>query len=118
MKSWNEFREQQSSERSGAQIQESRLVRKGLGLVYGAQARAHGNSAEKHYREASQTLSGVSKDGDINKKLRRLETSLTNLADGLIDTRKQLGAMTAMMNVMILLEERTDQHLKKLSRKR
>ena len=114
MKSWDDLREREFSDSS---LNESRLVRKGLGLAYGAQAKNHGNNAEKHFKQASQELSGLAKGGDIDLMLGKLAKSVLSLSEGLVDTRKQLGSMTAMMNVAILLEERTDQQLKKLSRK-
>jgi len=65
-----------------------------------------------------QSLSRPAPDGDVDKRLTRIENSLKDLSEGLQDTRKPLGSMTAMMNVIILLNERTDDQLKNIGKKR
>lgn len=119
MKTWDEIRDETKRDSDDSEdLQENRLVRKGLGLAYSSHARTHGNSAETNYKKMSQNLSGIVPDGDIEKRLIRIENSLKDLSEGLINTRKQLGSMTAMMNVMILLNERTDDQLKNIGKKR
>ncbi len=100
------------------EITESRLIRKGLGLAYGNASRTHGNNAVGNYKRMIQSLSRPVPDGDVDKRLTRIENSLKDLSEGLQDTRKQLGSMTAMMNVIILLNERTDDQLKNIGKKR
>ena len=65
-----------------------------------------------------QSLSRPAPDGDVDKRLTRIENSLKDLSEGLQDTRKPLGSMIAMMNVIILLNERTDDQLKNIGKKR
>ena len=113
MKSWQEIRDSESSD-----LNENRLIRKGLGLAFSSQSKTHGDNAVKKYNQMSQVLSGSVKDGDVDTRLERIEKSLVSLSEGLTDTRKQIGSLVSMVNVLILMNERTDQQMKMLNRRR
>ena len=97
-------------------LSENRLVRKGLGLLYGRQSKTHGDSAVQNFKKIRQKMSGPTKVEDRNEDLEKIKESIVELSEGMIDLRKQLGSMTAMLTVLVLLNERTDDQIKKVFR--
>lgn len=111
MKRFKEFTE--SNEDS---LNESRLLRKGLGLAFARQSKTHGDKSVQNFKNLQRLLSNPSKD--INSKLDNIEKGLVEHAEGMINLRKQIGSVASMVNLAILMNERTNQQITKLSKKR
>jgi len=97
-------------------LDENRLVRKGLGLVLGRQSKIHGDKSVQNFKNSQRLLSNPSKD--MEKRMDNLEKGLIEYSEGMINLRKQIGSLVSMVNLSILLSERTDKQISKLSKKR
>lgn len=101
MKSFDDLRVTFKSE---PEFLEERFLRKGAGLMYARQSKMNGDTATKHFANASNHL---------NRPADSLEDQLTNLTNamketnlGLIKLRDQNGSVTALTLVGVLLSER------------
>ena len=75
------------------ELQEGRLIRKGLGLLYSRQSKSYGDKSVQHFNRVKQELS-----------------------QGMVQLRNQIGSLVSMVNISILLSERTDQQMKRLKK--
>lgn len=97
-------------------LQEGRLVRKGLGLLYSRQSKTFGDKSVQHFNRVKQELSKPVPDGDLDKRLDNIEKGFIELSQGMIQLRNQIGSLVSMVNISILLSERTDQQMKRLKK--
>jgi len=97
-------------------LQEGRLVRKGLGLLYSRQSKTFGDKSVQHFNRVKQELSKPVPDGDLEKRLDNLEKGFVELSQGMIQLRHQIGSLVSMVNISILLNERTDKQIKHLKK--
>ena len=111
MKRFKEFTESDKDS-----LNESRLLRKGLGLAFARQSKTYGDKSIQNFKNLQRLLSNPSKD--MNSRIENIEKSLIEHAEGMINLRKQIGSVTSMVNLAILMNERTNQQITKLSRKR
>jgi hypothetical protein len=95
-------------------LNESRLLRKGGALLLARSAKKHGDDATRSLSDAKRKIKGSPLDND-NERLKSLQEGLRDLCDGLISMRKQNGATTGIVTTAVLLNERTNRQLKKLS---
>lgn len=72
------------------------VIRKGAVALYAAQGKRHGDEAVRSYQAARQILS-FSMDPNGDEKVDHLAKAMIALADGLISSRKQLGAISAQV---------------------
>lgn len=116
MKSFHEFRGE-----GDIDLQESRLIRKGLGLTFSSASRGHGNKSVQHFKNSQQELSrmvpATDKD-NLEVRMNKIEKGLVEMSEGLISIRHQIGSLVSMVNIVILMNERSDSQFKKLMRKR
>lgn len=104
--------------RSNAEDLNEGWVRKGLGLAYSRASKTHGDKATQDFTSMKRRLTpSLPKDADYPERIDRIEKSLVDLSDGMINLRKQIGSLVAMVNIAILLNERTDTELKKLTKR-
>jgi len=114
MKTYKEL-EQEIENRND--LKESRLLRKGVAAVYGLRARNEGNKVEQNLSNAKQTLKPRTNE-TIEDQVKRLQEGLIEMCDANIALRKQLGAMTAIVLSSQLLNERTNQQLARLNKRK
>ena len=112
MKTFEEIRGTAETE----DLNESRLLRKGVALLFARSAKKHGDDAHKSFNDAKQKIKGNPLDTD-GERLATLQDGLQDLCDGLISIRKQNGAITGIMTTAVLFNERTSQQLGKIIRK-
>ena len=98
------------------ELQEGRLIRKGLGLLYSRQSKSYGDKSVQHFNRVKQELSKPVPDGDLDKRLDNLEKGFIELSQGMIQLRNQIGSLVSMVSISILLSERTDQQMKRLKK--
>lgn len=72
------------------------LARTGAIAGYAAQARQHGEEAEKAFKRAQRILKTGPADLSFEERVLRQEQALYALLDGLIALRKQVGASVAV----------------------
>jgi hypothetical protein len=53
------------------ELQEGRLIRKGLGLLYSRQSKSYGDKSVQHFNRVKQELSKPVPDGDLDQRLDR-----------------------------------------------
>jgi hypothetical protein len=100
----------------GEELQEGRLIRKGLGLLYSRQSKSYGDKSVQHFNRVKQELSKPVPDGDLDQRLDNLEKGFIELSQGMVQLRNQIGSLVSMVNISILLSERTDQQMKRLKK--
>jgi len=98
------------------ELQEGRLIRKGLGLLYSRQSKTFGDKSVQHFNRVKQELSKPVPEGDLDKRLDNLEKGFIELSEGMVQLRNQIGSLVSMVNISILLSERTDQQMKRLKK--
>ena len=98
------------------ELQEGRLIRKGLGLLYSRQSKSYGDKSVQHFNRVKQELSKPVPEGDLDKRLDNLEKGFIELSEGMVQLRYQIGSLVSMVNISILLSERTDQQMKRLKK--
>ena len=96
------------------ELQEGRLIRKGLGLLYSRQSKSYGDKSVQHFNRVKQELSKPVPDGDLDQRLDNLEKGFIELSEGMVQLRNQIGSLVSMVNISILLSERTDREIKQL----
>ena len=114
MKSFGDFRNDVKQVPQLDQLEESRLVRKGLGLMYSGKSKSFGDKSVRHFQKMKQEVQKSFSDDDPIKRLETLEKGLVELSEGLINMRYQIGSLVSMVNVVLLLNERTDQQIRKV----
>ena len=88
-------------------------LRKGVATTYAMRARNEGKKVEQNLSNAKETLRPRSNE-TIEDQVKRLQEGIIEMCDANIALRKQLGAMTAIIVSGQLLNERTNQQIKKL----
>ena len=97
------------------ELNESRLLRKGVATAYAMRARNEGKKVEQNLSNAKQTLRPRSNE-TAEEQIKRLQEGLIEMCDANIAMRKQLGAMTAIIVSGQLFNERTHKQLKKFEK--
>ena len=98
------------------ELQEGRLIRKGLGLLYSRQSKSYGDKSVQHFNRVKQELSKPVPDGDLDQRLDNLEKGFIELSQGMVQLRNQIGSLVSMVNISNLRSERTDQQMKRLKK--
>ena len=113
MKSFGEYlAEEQESLEEG-------VVRATAITAFAAKARGQGTDAVKSYKRGLEHLSAPTKGMSTEQRLDRLDAALTELLDGLISTRNQIGSGVAVDTAGHLLTAKAlDQAQKARKRKR
>lgn len=98
------------------ELNENRLLRKGVATVFAAKSRSEGNKVERHLASAKNALRHRPND-NTEEQMKRLQEGLIEMCDANIALRRQLGAVTAIVLSGQLINERTNKQLEKLSKK-
>jgi hypothetical protein len=97
MKSYQDFRQDQIDEN---------LIRKGAVAAFAASSKRHGNSAVQNFRSAKRALLAIKTEKSSEEQLDRLLTAIDLLLDGLIETRHQVGSVSAQITASAVTERR------------
>ena len=81
------------------ELNESRLLRKGVASIFAAKARSEGLRVERQLNSAKNSLRPRASE-DTEERIERLQKGLIEMCDANISLRKQLGAMTAIIEVV------------------
>lgn len=112
MKTFDEIRGTETED-----LNESRILKKGIATAYGLRARNEGNKVETELASAKNALRP--RVGDTTEEqLKRLQEGLIQMCDANIALRHQLGAITAIVVSGTLFNERTNKQLEKVLRER
>ena len=65
-----------------------------------------------------QELSKPVPDGDLDQRLDNLEKGFIELSQGMVQLRNQIGSLVSMVNISILLNERTDRQISKVMKRK
>lgn len=77
------------------ELQEGRLIRKGLGLLYSRQSKSYGDKSVQHFNRVKQELSKPVPDGDLDQRLDNLEKGFIELSQGMVQLRNQIGSLVS-----------------------
>ena len=95
------------------ELNESRLLRKGVASIFAAKARSEGLRVERQLNSAKNLLRSRSGENS-EERIERLQKGLIEMCDANISLRKQLGAMTAIIVSGQLFNERTHEKVSTL----
>ena len=98
------------------ELNENRLLRKGVATVFAAKARNEGKKVEQNLAAAKNALRPRAGD-TTEEQVKRLQEGLIDMCDANIALRRQLGAVTAIVLSGQLLNERTSKQLEQLLKK-
>ena len=98
------------------ELNESRLLRKGVATTYAMRARNEGKKVEQNLSNAKQTLRHRPNES-IEDQVRSLQEGLIDMCDANIALRKQLGALVAICVSAQLLTERSSKQIEQLMKK-
>jgi len=118
MKSFKDFINELNQDPLLDQLDESGLVRKGLGVMYAGKSKTFGDKSVGHFQKVKQAVQSSLPNDNPTKKLETLEKGLVELSDGLVNMRYQIGSLVSMVNVVVLLNERTDEEIRKIMKRR
>jgi len=113
MKTYKELKQEFENPK---ELNESRLLRKGVAAAYAMRARNEGKKVEQNLSNAKQTLRPRGNE-TAEEKIKRLQEGLIEMCDANISLRKQLGAITAIVLSGQLMSERTNKQIEKLLKK-
>ena len=85
-------------------LKESRLLRKGVSLVFARNAKKHGDDAERHFKSAQKHFGKGTFDSNV-EELEVLRNGLDKLSQGLISLRLQSGSIVSIQITNTLLTE-------------
>ena len=111
MKTYEELKQEIESPK---ELNESRFLRKGAALLLARNAKKHGDDAVRHFKDAQRKLSVRGTDTP-EERIELLTEGLNDLCEGMISLRKQNGAVAGIVTTTVLLNERTNQQLARLS---
>ena len=111
MKTFNEIRNSNNDD-----LNENRLLRKGIATAYAVRARNEGKKIEMELNSAKNSLRPRAGD-TTEQQMKRLQEGLIQMCDASIALRHQLGAITAIILSGQLLNERTNAQLESILRK-
>ena len=97
-------------------LNESRLLRNGGALLLARSAKKHGDDATRSLSDAKRKIKGSSLDSD-EERLRGIQDGLQDLCDGLVSMRKQNGAITAIVTTAVMLNERTNRQVERITKR-
>ena len=97
-------------------LNESRLLRKGGVLLLARSAKKHGDDATRSLNDAKRKIKGSSLDSD-EERLKGILDGLQDLCDGLISMRKQNGAITGIVTTAVMLNERTNRQVERITKR-
>ena len=95
------------------ELNESRVLRKGVSLVFARNAKKHGDDAVRHFKNAQSKLSKRPLDAP-EERIERLSEGFDDICEGLISLRKQNGSAVGVSLSAVLMSERSNQQLKDL----
>jgi len=81
-----------------------KIMRKGTVSAYGMKSKTYGNKAKHQYQLAKQSLNIRNNKIDAVDKIDLLLTAFIKLMDGLINTREQIGSISAQITAATLLK--------------
>ena len=96
-------------------LQESRLLRKGVALLLARSAKKHGDTAENHFNTAQRSFS--KKSDTLEEHMVNLLSGMNEMAEGLVNLRRQNGSITGISTTAVLLNERTNKQISLLLKK-
>jgi hypothetical protein len=111
MRTFNEIRTVDANK-----LEESRLLRKGGVLLLAKTAKRHGDDATKYFYSAKRKIKGSSLDSE-EERIKSIQEGLQDLCEGLISIRKQNGAITGIVSTAVVINERTNAQIQKISQK-
>jgi len=97
-------------------LNESRLLRKGGVLLLARSAKKHGDDATRSLNDAKRKIKGSSLDSD-EERLKGIQDGVQDLCDGLISMRKQNGAITGIVTTAVMLNERTNRQVERITKR-
>ena len=100
MKTFNEIRNSNNDD-----LSENRLLRKGIATAYAVRARNEGKKIEMELNSAKNALKPRSGD-TTEEQIRRLQEGLIKMCDANIALRHQLGSITALGLINIVMTEK------------
>ena len=98
------------------ELNETRLLRKGVSLVFARNAKKHGDDAVRHFKDAQRKFSVRGTDTP-EERIERLTEGLNDLCEGMVSLRKQNSAVAGIVTTAVLINERTDKQVQKLLKK-
>ena len=82
---------------------EERVVRQTAVATYATQGKRHGDKAIRHYSDAKRAFVGYSTKETLDDKLDSLAKAVIAMNDGLIETRNQIGSVSAQITASSIL---------------
>ncbi|MDB2432115.1 hypothetical protein N9W88_03615 [Alphaproteobacteria bacterium] len=107
---------QKSFEELREELNESRLLRKGVALTFAAKARSEGQKIEREVNAAKQKMRPKAGDS-IDEQVRSLQEGMLSIGDAMVAQRKMMGALVAICLSGQLLSERTNKQIEQLMKK-
>lgn len=93
-------------------LKESRLLRKGVSLVFARNVKKQGDDAVRHFKSAQTKLNKRPLDTP-DERMQCLTEGLNDLCEGMISLRKQNGALASLVTSSILLSKSIKRNLGK-----
>lgn len=83
---------------------EQGMLRSGSVGVFAGKAKQHGDAAAKDFKTAKRKVVPIKSEPKTDGKLDLLADMLSELLNGMIETRKQIGAVSAQVTASTVLD--------------
>ena len=100
------------------ELSEFRIIRGASALVLAQKSKQYGDRAVQHATKGKALLDRVKREGTVEDKINRMSEALEESLNAQIYIRNQIGSLVGICVASVLISERSDKELKKLSKTR
>ena len=99
-------------------LNEFRILRGASALVLAQKSKQYGDRAVQHATKGKALLDRVKREETVEDKINRMSEALEESLNSQIYIRNQIGSLVGICVASVLISERSDKELKKLSKTR
>ena len=100
------------------ELSEFRIIRGASALVLAQKSKQYGDRAVQHATKGKALLDRVKREETVEDKINRMSEALEESMNAQIYIRNQIGSLVGICVASVLISERSDKELKKLSKTR
>jgi hypothetical protein len=100
------------------ELSEFRIIRGASALVLAQKSKQYGDRAVQHATKGKALLDRVKREETVEDKINRMSEALEESLNAQIYIRNQIGSLVGICVAAVLISERSDKELKKLSKTR
>ena len=100
------------------ELSEFRILRGASALVLASKSKTYGDKATQQAQKGIQSLTRIKPDASVEDRINLIAEGLEQSLQAQINIRNQIGSLVGICVAAVLISERSDKELKKLSKTR